>query len=215
MTLLLPACRDTQATPIDRSSYAVLFEARDLQLLTAIDRIEDEGARAAAPWLLWIQRNETRNLPERSRAAATLCRFGFDEGQAFCLAILGAWLPGHEAECRRFGIPHVERMAFAREIAIAALQDRAQEAGQSCPPYDVNQGVPQMTRSVQAWKERIASLPSQARPPAGFRALYPRIAPPGWPGTHEQWSRLRSDLRDGYDPASAGTESSPGRGTRR
>lgn len=215
LLLGLFACKGSQPGPVDRSSYAELLQSRDLALLAALDDIEDHRELAAAPWLLWIERNPGRNLPERSRAAAALSRLGFSEGQDFCLAILGAWLPGHETESQQFGIPRSERMAFAREIAGLALQDRLQQAGREVPDYDVNQGAPQMNRSVAALQQALSKLPPR-RPVAGPRSggpshLYPADPPAEWTQGAESWAKLRDEC----DRAFAGKESSPARAQRR
>ncbi len=196
LPLLLIACQGSEGPPIDRSSYASLFEARDLDLLVALDQIEDDQQWAAAPWLLWIQQSQLRNLPERSRAAAALTFLGFHEGQEFCLGILGAWLPGHEETSRKHGIPRSERMAFAREIALQALRDRLAVQGRSTPPYDVNQGAPQMARAVAAIQKLLSELPTP-RPDLTapeLARLYPETQPREWTRTQETWSQLRASL---------------------
>ncbi|GEM_PF-3187025 len=185
--LLLPAgaCRGTLSRIPDG-----LRSSDPKKVFLAIDEIAGASEPAGAPALLFLMRKRDLDLALRTRAASALAEMGFPIGEDFCLAVLGALLPGSEETDRLFGIPKTDRLAFPREIALLFLEKRIREAGKTPPFYDVNQGAPDLRKGQAAFRERIRALPA-LRPRFPEDAV-PLSPPPGF--TDLPWAELRSGL---------------------
>ncbi|MFQ5506762.1 MAG: hypothetical protein ACE5F1_18480 [Planctomycetota bacterium] len=197
LSLLASGCAGAAGPELAGELRALL--GRDaFETLLAIDRLEARGDPAVGPYLLALQRDPEQPLDVRARAAAALLGLGYELGQSFCLGVLGASLPGSEERDEQLGLPRAERWAFARELAVRALEHRLRAAGVEPPHYDVNLGVPDMLKSVKEYAGALSRLP---RPVPGMSrgalaSCIPARAPEGWRG--EDWELLRRLCLESY-----------------
>lgn len=180
--------------PFERARFDAIFASeRKIDALLTIDRLADEAMHpAGAAWLFAVQFDATRDVRQRSCAAAALASLGYPDGEAFCLALLGANLDDFAASDEEHALPRIDRWAFAREIALASLRGRCREAGVDAPDYDVNYGAPQMSDAAKRFRSVFAKLPERPRPhlDAELGALIPIEAPDGVAPT--VWRRARA-----------------------